>query len=275
MDNREIATIFPFLFFRTLYSFPRFIGFWESGPPNRIHESANPAFFKDEGSIFILTLIFHFASKWTIHSWTVTQFFRFIHSLIPEFFRECLGTVLGPGSKKKKKSPFPQWIYFLAGRTGNKQINSTCSQGMKSKWEIKWVSCLERMLQGWDKGESEMRWMAEASGDVTSEHLDEVRVPAIWNSSGKHRRQKEQQVQRLFDGGPRGKCEAIMTGAEWRLDLVGHCKDFIFYSPLQWYTSEDESDIRLTGCCVENRLQGVNNVKLRRPIRRLLCSTAQ
>lgn len=34
-------------------------------------------------------------------------------------------------------------------------------------------------LQGWDKGESEIRWMAEASGDVTFAHLDEVRVPAI------------------------------------------------------------------------------------------------
>jgi len=32
---------------------------------------------------------------------------RFIHSLIPKFFRECLGTVMGPGSRKKR-SPFPQ-----------------------------------------------------------------------------------------------------------------------------------------------------------------------
>lgn len=87
---------------------PRFIGFWESGHPNRIHESADLAFFKDEGSIFILTLIFHFTSRWAIHSWTVTQFFRFIHSLILKIFRECLNTILGP--KKKVPSSFSEFI---------------------------------------------------------------------------------------------------------------------------------------------------------------------
>lgn len=141
---------------------------------------------------------------------------------------------------KEKRSPCPQWIYFLAGRTGSKQINKQYMlSGDEKQVRNKMGQLPGENLQGWDKGESKIRWMAEASGDVTFAHLDEVRVPAIWNSSGNHWRQKEEQVQRLFDRGPCGKYEAIMAGAEWRLDVVGHCEDFILYFPPRWYTSED------------------------------------
>lgn len=60
MGNKKMKKkSLPFLFFRSLYIFfTRFYGFWESGHPDRIHEFANSAFFKDEGPIFILILVF-------------------------------------------------------------------------------------------------------------------------------------------------------------------------------------------------------------------------
>lgn len=76
-------------------------------------------------------------------------------------------------------------------------------------------------------------------------------------------------MQRLFDGGSHDRCEASVAGAERRLDLVGHGEDFIFDSS-HYDTLQKTNLIRLTGCCVENRLQGVNNMKLGRPIRKLL-----
>ena len=114
-----------------------------------------------------------------------------------------------------------------------------------------------------------------ASEEVTFEHPDEVRVQPFEILLEKHARQKEQQVQRLLflvgahEASVRtGDKEASVGGAERRLDLVGHGRDFILCSSCDG--TLQERNLHFAGCCVESRLQRANNMELGRLVRRLL-----